>query len=583
MRNAEIAAALDELGTLYELDGAVRYRVNAYHDAARTVRESPVSVEELARTGRATELAGIGKTLQEKIVTLLDSGEIPSAVKLKKKFPPTLIAVTRVPGLGAKTARRLFDELEVASLEDLQAAAEAQQIRDLKGLGPKVEESILASLEAMKDVDEAAAGRLLLSDVLPVAEELAAALREHPAAHRVEVAGSARRRTETCKDIDLIATAEDPQALSEHLATHPLISAAGSPGPNGTRALTHNGIPVDLRIVAPDAFGNLLQHFTGSAAHNIQLREDAVARGFSVSEHGITEVESGEVYRCASEEKVYERLGYAYIEPELREGTGELQAARDGELPKLVELGDIRGDLHSHTTLSDGKNSLEEMAEAARERRYSYLAITDHSATHGFGDDVTAERLWERIEEVHTLDSKLPRFHLLAGSEINIGTDGSLDYPEDLVAALDWVVASVHTSFSNDEKVMTGRVLEAIENPLVDCIGHLTGRMLLRREPYPINVELVAQAAARTGTMLEINGNPNRRDLSERHARLAAEAGAMIVLNTDAHRVSTLDNIEYGLATARRAWLTKEQIANTRGWREFARLRKRSRRPGSKK
>ena len=583
MRNAEIAAALDELGTLYELDGAVRYRVNAYHDAARTVRESPVSVEELARTGRATELAGIGKTLQEKIVTLLDSGEIPSAVKLKKKFPPTLIAVTRVPGLGAKTARRLFDELEVASLEDLQAAAEAQQIRDLKGLGPKVEESILASLEAMKDVDEAAAGRLLLSDVLPVAEELAAALREHPAAHRVEVAGSARRRTETCKDIDLIATAEDPQALSEHLATHPLISAAGSPGPNGTRALTHNGIPVDLRIVAPDAFGNLLQHFTGSAVHNIQLREDAVARGFSVSEHGITEVESGEVYRCASEEKVYERLGYAYIEPELREGTGELQAARDGELPKLVELGDIRGDLHSHTTLSDGKNSLEEMAEAARARRYSYLAITDHSATHGFGDDVTAERLWERIEEVHTLDSKLPRFHLLAGSEINIGTDGSLDYPEDLVAALDWVVASVHTSFSNDEKVMTGRVLEAIENPLVDCIGHLTGRMLLRREPYPINVELVAQAAARTGTMLEINGNPNRRDLSERHARLAAEAGAMIVLNTDAHRVSTLDNIEYGLATARRAWLTKEQIANTRGWREFARLRKRSRRPSSKK
>ena len=577
MRNAEIAAALDELGTLYELDGAVRYRVNAYHDAARTVRESPVSVEELARAGRATELAGIGKTLQEKIVTLLETGEIPSAVKLKKKFPPTLIAVTRVPGLGAKTARRLFDELEVASLEDLQVAAEARQIRDLKGLGPKVEEGILASLEAMKDVDEAAAGRLLLSDVLPVAEELAAALREHPAAHRVEVAGSARRRTETCKDIDLIATAEDPQALAEHLATHPLISAAGSPGPNGTRALTHNGIPVDLRIVAPDAFGNLLQHFTGSAAHNIQLREDAVARGFSVSEHGITEAESGEVYRCASEEKVYERLGYAYIEPELREGTGELQAARDGELPKLVELGDIRGDLHSHTTLSDGKNSLEEMAEAARERRYSYLAITDHSATHGFGDDVTAERLWERIEEVHTLDAKLPRFHLLAGSEINIGTDGSLDYPKDLVAALDWVVASVHTSFSNDEKLMTGRVLEAIENPLVDCIGHLTGRMLLRREPYPINVELVAQAAARTGTMLEINGNPNRRDLSERHARLAAEAGAMIVLNTDAHRVSTLDNIEYGLATARRAWLTKEQIANTRGWREFSRLRKRSR------
>ena len=577
MRNYEIAAALDELGTLYEIDGAVRYRVLAYKDAARTVRESPVSVEELARAGRAVELPGIGKTLQEKIVALLETGEIPSATKLKKKFPPTLIAVTRVPGLGAKTARRLFDELEIASLEDLRAAAEGEQIRELKGLGPKVEEGILESLDRMKDTgDDAAAGRLLLSEVLPVAEELAAALREHPSADRVEVAGSARRRADTCKDIDLIATAEEPRKLAEALADHPLIAAAGNPGENGARGLTHNGIPVDLRIVAPQAFGNLLQHFTGSAAHNVALREEAVGRGLSVSEHGITESESGKVHRYATEEQVYKRLGYAYIEPELREGAGELAAARAKKLPELVELGDIRGDLHSHTTLSDGKNSLEEMADAARERRYSYLAITDHSATHGFGDDVSAERLWERIEEIRTLDAKMPRFHLLSGSEINIGTDGSLDYPDDLVEALDWVVASIHTQFSNDSKKMTGRVLEAIENPLVDCIGHLTGRMLGRREPYPIDIEAVAEAAARTGTMLEINGNPNRRDLSDRHARLAAEAGAMIVLNTDAHRVRTLDNMQYAVATARRAWLGPDQIANTRGWREFARLRKRA-------
>jgi DNA polymerase (family X) len=577
VRNAEIAAALDELGTLYELDGAVRYRVLAYHDAARTVRDSPVSVEDLARAGRATELAGIGKTLQEKIVALVDTGEIPSAVKLKKKFPPTLIAVTRLPGLGAKTARRLFDELDVASLDDLRAAAEAQKIRELKGMGAKAEEKILASLEAMKDVDEGAAGRLLLSDVLPVAEELAAALREHPAADRVEVAGSARRRADTSKDLDLIATADDPKALAEHLATHPLVSAAGSPGESGVRALTHNGIPVDLRIVAPAFFGNLLQHFTGSALHNVQLREDAVARGFSVSEHGVTETESGKVHRCATEQQVYKRLGYSYIEPELREGAGELKAARTGALPELVELGDLRGDLHCHTTLSDGKASLEEMAEAARGRRYSYLAVTDHSATHGFGDDVSPERLWERIEEVRTLDAKLPRFHLLAGSEINIGIDGSLDYSEDLVAELDWVIASVHTSFTVDQKKMTARVLEAIENPYVDCIGHLTGRLIGRREPYAIDVEAVAEAAARTGTMLEINGNPNRRDLSDRHARLAAEAGAMIVLNTDAHRVRTLDNMQYAVATARRAWLTPEQVANARGWREFARLRRRPR------
>jgi DNA polymerase (family 10) len=576
MRNAEIAAALDELGTLYELDGALRFRVIAYHDAARAVRECPLSVEELARAGRATELPGIGKTLQEKIVALVETGEIPSAAKLKRKFPPTLIAITRVPGLGAKTARRLFDELEIASLDDLRAAAEAGQIRALRGLGAKVEENILGALDHMEEIDEAAAGRLLLSEVLPIAEELVAALRAHPAADRVEVAGSARRRTDTCKDIDLIATATEPETLAEQLVGHPLIAAAGSAGPNGARALTQNGIPVDLRIVAPDAFGNLLQHFTGSAAHNVQLREDAVARGYSVSEHGITETESGQVHRCASEEEVYERLGYSYIEPELREGAGELRAARDGSLPELVELRDLRGDLHSHTTLSDGRNSLEEMAEAARARRYSYLAVTDHSASHGFGDDVSAERLWERIEEVRTLDAKLPRFHLLAGSEINIGTDGSLDYPDDLVAELDWVIASVHTRFTDDERFMTERVLAAIENPLVDCIGHLTGRMLGRREPYPVDVEAVAEAAARTGTMLEINGNPNRRDLSDRHARLAAEAGAMIVLNTDAHRVRTLGNMEYAVATARRAWLTPEWVANTRGWREFSRLRKRA-------
>jgi DNA polymerase (family X) len=571
MTNAEIAAALDELGVLYELDGAVKYRVLAYSTAAKAIRESPVSVAELAREGRATEIPGVGKTLAEKIAALLATGEIPAAVKLKAKFPPTLISVTRVPGLGAKTARRLFDELGVATLEDLKEAAEAERIRELKGLGAKVEENVLASLERLGEPGEGP-GRVLLSMARPIAEELAASLREHPAADRVEVAGSVRRWAETCKDIDLIATAEEPTALAEHLVANPLIAAAGTPGSNGVRAQTQNGISVDLRIVGPEAFGNLLQHFTGSQAHNVQLREEAVARGLSVSEHGITDTESGEVQLCATEEAVYERLGYSYIEPELREGRGELVAARDGALPELVRLGDIRGDLHSHTTLSDGRNTLEEMAAAGRDRGYSYMAITDHSASHGFGDHVTAERLWQRIEEVRAWNEGARGFRLLAGSEINIGMDGSLDYPDDLVEALDWVVASVHTSFAISEKAMTERVLAAIENPHVDCIGHLTGRLIGRREPYGIDVEAVAEAAARTGTMLEINGNPNRRDLSEHHARLAAEAGTTIVLNTDAHGVDTLGNMAYAVATARRAWLTATDVANTRNWAGFSKL-----------
>jgi DNA polymerase (family X) len=571
MTNAEIAAALEELGVLYELDGAVRYRVLAYSTAAHAIRDSPVSVAELAAKGKATDVPGVGKTLAEKIDALIATGEIPAAVKLKAKFPPTLIEVTRVPGLGAKTAKLLFDELGIASMEDLKKAAEGEKIREVKGLGPKAEENVLASLERLGEPGEGP-GRLLLSKVRPIAEELAAALREHPAANRVEVAGSARRWAETCKDIDIIATAEEPALLSEHLAAHPLIAAAGTPGPNGLRAQTHNGISVDLRIVAPAAFGNLLQHFTGSKAHNVQLREEAVSRGLSVSEHGITDTESGKVDLCETEAGVYERLGYSYMEPELREGRGELKAAREGKLPRLIELADIKGDLHSHTTLSDGRNTLEEMAAAGRERGYAYMAITDHSASHGFGDHVTPERLWERIEEVGAWNKGKKGFRLLAGSEINIGLDGSLDYPDDLVEALDWVVASVHTSFSISPQEMTARVLTAIENPQVNCIGHPTGRLIGRREPYGIDVEAVAEAAARTGTMIEINANPNRRDLSDRHARLAADAGVKIVVNTDAHGVDTLGNMAYGIATARRAWLTKADVANTRSWREFSKL-----------
>jgi DNA polymerase (family 10) len=571
MTNAEIAAALDELGVLYELDGAVKYRVLAYGTAAQAIRESPVSVADLAAAGRATEVPGVGKTLAEKIDALLETGEIPAAAKLKTKFPPTLIEVTRVPGLGAKTARRLYDELGVATIEDLRQAAEQERIRVLKGLGPKVEENVLAQLEQLGGAGEPSA-RVLLSRARPVAEALAADLRGHPAARRVEVAGSVRRWAETCKDIDLIATAEEPAALAEHLAANPLIASSGKPGPNGLRAQTHNGIGVDLRIVAPEAFGNLLQHFTGSQAHNVRLREDAVGRGLSVSEYGITEVEGGEAELCETEERVYERLGYAYIEPELREGRGELKAAREGALPELVSVEDMRGDLHSHTTLSDGRNTLEEMAAAGRRRGYAYMAITDHSASHGFGDHVTAERLWQRIEEVREWNKGKRGFRLLAGSEVNIGLDGSLDYPEDLLAALDWVVASVHTSFSVSEAEMTARVLTAIDNPQVNCIGHLTGRLIGRREPYGVDVGAVAEAAARTGTMLEINGNPNRRDLSERHARLALDAGATIVLNTDAHGVETLANMDYAVASARRAWMTAEEVANTRGWAQFKKL-----------
>jgi len=575
MRNAEIAAALRELGVLYELDGADRYRVLAYKEAARTVANSPVSVAQLAEEGRLTELPAVGKTLAGKIETLIETGSIPSADKLKAKFPATLVEVTRVPGLGAKTARRIYDEVGVTSLVELKEAAEQGRLADIKGLGPKTEENILASLEGV--TEDGIGERLLLSHVLPIGDEICNDLREMGVANRIELAGSARRWTETCKDLDLIATTDDPAALAEALATHGLSAETRRGGDAAASVLTHAGLKVDLRIGTEETFGNLLQHFTGSAAHNVQLRERALARGFSVSENGIAVVEGKKVHKFADEAGVYELLGLPYIEPELREGRGEIEAGDTGELPDLVTVDDIRGDLHCHTTLSDGRNSLDEMAEAARARGYAYLAITDHSASHGFGNDVSARKLARRIDEIRAWNESAPRgFRLLAGSEVNIGVDGSLDYPDQLLAELDWVVGSVHTSFNISEQAMTERVIAAMEHPYVDCIGHLTGRLLLRREPYAVDIERIAEAAARTGTMMEINGNPNRRDLNEGHAKLAAEAGVRIVCNTDAHGTETLANIRYSVATARRAWLSAKQIANTRPWRSFAPLRKRA-------
>ena len=575
MRNAEIAAALRELGTLYELDGADRFRVLAYKEAARTATDSPVSLEQLAKNGKLTELPGFGKTMAQKVETLIETGSIPSADKLKTKFPASLVDVTRVPGLGAKTARRLYDELGVKDLDGLREAAEQERIRDVKGLGVKVEENVLAALETLPDAGDDS-DRRLLSKVLPVAEELAAAMRAHPSCGQVVIAGSARRWAETCKDIDLVASSDDPAALGRALAESELVAQTGSAGEAGTSALTHAGLKVDLRITAPETFGNLLQHFTGSAEHNVQLRERALARGFSVSEHGVAETEGKAVHRFAEEAGVYELLGLPWIEPELRQGRGEIEAGESGELPELVTLDQIRGDLHSHTTLSDGRNSLDEMAAAARARGYAYFAITDHSASHGFGDHVTPKRLAKRIEEVRKWNEGAPKgFRLLAGSEVNIGLDGAPDYSDELLAELDWVVCSIHTSFGVSEREMTDRIVAAIEHPLVDCIGHLTGRLLLRREPYRVDAERIFEAAARTGTMIEINGNPNRRDLNEGHARLAAEAGVMICCNTDAHGVDTLANMRYSVATARRAWLSADQVANTRPWRSFAPLRKR--------
>jgi DNA polymerase (family 10) len=576
--NTDIAAALDELGDLYELDGAINYRIVAYRNAAKAVRDAPVSVSALARQRRATELPGIGQTIQEKVLALADDGAIPAAVRLRAKFPPGLLELTHLPGLGPKRARRLFEELSIDSLESLTAAAQAHRIRSLKGFGPKAEESMLAAAQAAAAQEAGADGasrRVVLDRALAVGEELVAALRGHPAATHVELAGSARRMTDSVKDLDVIATASEPEALARAAAELDLVEAAQTPSESGVRLRTHTGLRVDLRIVAPDQFGNLLQHFTGSKEHNMALRESAVRKGLHVSEYGILDDATGQTHKCADEPEVYALLGLQYIEPELRENRGELEAAAAGTLPDLVQRSDLRGDLHCHTTASDGTASIEEMAAAARDAGYEYLAITDHSASFGFGDEVSPDRLREQIGLIRSVS--MDRLELLAGSEVNILPDGSLDYDDELLAELDWVVASVHSSFQMDAAAMTARIVRAIEHPLVDTIGHLSGRKIEQRPPYAFDVERVIDAAARTGTTLEINSSPDRRDMNEIVARGAAAAGIPIVINCDAHRVRGFEVARYGIATARRAWLTAEDVANTKPWAEVAAMRPRHR------
>jgi DNA polymerase (family 10) len=575
--NATIAALFDELGDLYELDGAVVHRVLAYRNAAKSVREAPRSVAAMTREGKVTELPGIGRTLEEKIEALIETGTIPAIEKLRARIPPGLVDLTRLPGLGPKRARKLFDELGIDSLDALRAAAEGGKLRDVRGFGAKFEESVIAALAA--GVGDAPRPRVLLNKALDIGEGILEALRAHPASDRVELAGSARRLTDAVKDLDIIATASDPPALLAAFAALDVIESSSSPGENAARARTHTGVAVDVRVVEPDQFGNLLQHFTGSRRHNMALREAAVRRGLHVSEYGLLDDATGVTHRCTTEEEVYALLGLPWIPPELREDRGEL-GLTNGDVPVLVEHADLKGDLHMHTTLSDGRATAEQMAMRARDLGLEYVAITDHSATHGFGNHVTPDALRARIEEVRELDERLEGIHVLVGTETNIGVDGRPDYDDELLDQLDWVIGSVHTSFGMDATAMTDRMVAAIEHPLIDAIGHPTGRKIEQRAAYALDIERVIEVAARTGTMLEINSAPDRRDLNDVNARAAAQAGVRIIVNSDAHGANTLIHTRWGIATARRAWLTKDDVANTLPWKKFAPLRKRARSAG---
>ncbi len=516
-RNSDVADALEELADLSEVLGEQGFRVIAYRRAATRVRETAASIAELALAGRAKELPGIGATIEAKVVELTETGQMAALEKRRAEVPGEVTQFLRLPGLGPKTAARIWRELDVTTLDELRAAAEQQRVRTLQGLGAKSEEKILAALD--KGFGAEPERRGLLGVGLPVVREVVEALREHPSAVEVSGAGSVRRG--------------------------PWVLEVTAHGDTKATVVTKQGLRIDLRVVPPEDYGSLLQHFTGSKDHNVALREDAQRRGLSISEYGVAVVESGEVHRFGTEEELYDFLGYAWIPPELRENGGELAAARSRDLPALVEVSDLTGELHCHSTWSsDGRSTIEEMARTAKASGYRYLALTDHSH---YLRDGRMEAQWREIDEVN---ERVKPFRVLKGVEANIRPDGTIDVADEVLAELDWVIASLHTAF---DRSPTERILAALDHPHVDSIGHLTGRKLNKRPGADIDVEQVVARAVETGTALEINSQPDRLDMRDVHARLAGEAGVRVPITTDAHSAAALSYRELGVAQARRA------------------------------
>lgn len=560
MNNADVAAAMNEIAELLELKGESSFRIRAYENAARTLGNLPEDIRTVAAEGRLRDIKGVGEALALKINELLDTGHLQYLENLRAEFPSGVRTLMSVPGVGPSLARRAYSELGVDSLEGLRAAAESGALAALPGFGEKSAENVLRALGRVKKREN----RISIGRAIPLVEEVIAALDASNFIGRLAPGGSVRRWSPTVGDIDVLGTSSEPEQAMDAFVELPNVAQVLGHGATKSTVITDAGLQVDLRIVPDEEYGSLLQHFTGSKQHNIELREYALARGLSLNEYGITEQSTGDVRRFADEREFYSALGLQWIPPELRQGEGEIEAARTGSLPNLVTVPDIKGDLHVHSTWSDGTAPIEEMAEAARARGYRYIAITDHSAGIGVAHGLSVERLLEQIELIHRLNEQIDGITLLTGTEMEIRRDGSLDFPDEVLARLDWVIASVHSGFNQSEEQITHRIVSAIENPHVDCIGHPTGRLIGKREPYAVDLEAVFRAAARTGTVLEINSFPERLDLVDAHARRAIQLGVTLAVNTDAHAPVHYDNIRYGVAMARRGWAEPGNVLNTR-------------------
>jgi DNA polymerase (family 10) len=559
MKNREIAAMFNDIADMLEIKGESPFRITAYRRAARALEGLTEDVAAVAARGELEEIPGIGKGTAEKIREYLETGTCRYYEELRAQLPPGLTTLMSVPEVGPKTALLLYEKLGITTIDQLEQAAREGRIRTLPRMGAKTEENILKGIALLRRTRE----RLPIGQVLPHAQDLLEALRAVPGVEQISLAGSLRRMKETIGDIDILVTSAQPDPVMDVFTTFPRVRQVLARGPTRSSVILDVGIQADVRVVEPECFGAALQYFTGSKDHNVKLRERAVRRGLKINEYGVFRTPGDRRIAGRTEDEVYAAVGLPWIPPEIREDQGEIELAERGALPSLVELADIRGDLQMHTRWSDGADTLEEMARAAQALGYEYIAITDHSQSLKFVGGVPADELREHARLARKVSDKVG-IAVLMGTECDILPDGRLDYPDDVLAELDVVVCSVHSRLKMSRPEMTARIIRALEHPHTDILGHPTGRLLGQRDPYEVDLEAVLDAARRTGTAVEINASPERLDLNDVHAKMARERGVMLVISTDAHNRYQLRYMQFGVGIARRAWVQKEHVLNTR-------------------
>ncbi len=556
--NSQVATILYEISEILTIKGD-RFRSRAYSMASQRITALTEDIRNVAERGELEQIPGVGKSIAMTIEEFLDAGESTVLQELRESLPQGVPEMITLEGVGPKIAMRLHRELGVVGIKSLEEAARQHRIRELKGFGPKKEENILKAIEERRSRST----RFLLGEVLPVIQGILTYMRDCEAVRRVEIAGSARRRKETVGDLDVLVSSTEPEKVTPHFVSMPPIERVLAQGPTKSTVVLDSMLQVDLRVIPPGSYGAALQYFTGSKEHNVKLRTMGVKAGFKLNEYGLFRRDNDELVAAEDEARIYEALGIRWIPPELRENTGEIEAAMEDRLPNLVTLDDVRGDLHAHTEWSDGHASIEEMAAKAAEMGLEYIAVTDHTKSLGIANGLDEERLMKQMDEVRRVDEEHPEIRVLAGTECDIRRDGRLDISDDVLAELDWVVAAVHSGFKMEEQAMTSRVIEAIRNEHVDTLAHPTGRLIQRRSPYALDLDAVFEAAAERGVMMEINCYPERLDLSDVDSRRAKEHGVRMTLGTDAHTPSELEFLPLGVAVARRGWLEAADVANT--------------------